>query len=157
MSLAPAQLANLSRARIAALAAGCPFPGAAAAESAVESAWYTSQSCTAHNNILGIRQPSWRTGPTFTLATKEQRPDGTWYVDPNAVWAAFDSWADCFRCQVEIFQRNPAYAELAKITTAEEYISAESRIWSTGLDRGRLVMAVYHAHLDILLDKARVL
>ena len=155
MAITPQQRSNLIRARQAATDAGHPFPGAAAAEAALESwdeqgGWFSSYSAVRYNNLLGIKKPSWWTGAVFRRPAIEEQPSGEVYRIPDAIWTAFDSWKDCFACQLHIQHRNSAYAPVLDCKTPETYISCVSRIWSTGSKRGRDVMQIYLAHLDVL-------
>ena len=124
----PQQLQFLQNAFTAASQAKHPFPDAAACESALESSWGTSESVSEGNNLLGIKAPSWWQGGTFVEPTKEQSGDDI-YVDPNATWSTFASWVECFRCQVEILNRNPIYEEALAAPDATTYIQQVSAEW----------------------------
>ncbi len=63
--------AFLAKAYSAAFQSGHVFPGAAAAECAVESAWGTSQLAVKANNLFGLKKPEAWTGDTISIPTRE--------------------------------------------------------------------------------------
>ena len=70
-------------------------PVIAAAQAALESNWGRSQLIRKANNLKGVKAGrSWR-GPTIDLPTREQRPDGTWYVT-TARWRKYRDWQHAF-------------------------------------------------------------
>lgn len=121
------QLQGLKNAYIAASQAKHPWPDAAAAESALESAWFTSESVIKGNNLLGIKAPSWWVGDTFDDVTEEQ--SGSQMYETNATWSSFPSWEECFSCQVAIQNRNSIYADALAAKSAPEYIRQVSAAW----------------------------
>lgn len=172
-----AQIKFLQDAFTAATIAKHPWPDAAAAEACAESAWGTSKSVSEGNNLLGIHAPSWWQGGTFVETTQEQSGDHM-YTDPDAKWSSFASWTECFRCQVEILNRNKIYLEalVAKdATTYIQQVSAQwaltdkpidnswifkfnkqnyiwiSARWSTGHSRAYTVLQIWNAHHDKLI------
>src|ERR1700761_2672411 len=124
----PAMLSYLVKAKAAAAAAGHKFPGAAAAESAIECSWGQSQSAVKYNNLIGLTKPSWYDGKTFLMYTEEFLKEGqaipvSW-IDPTflrfstengvqgrrysrmAEWCAFDDWTHCFLTMLQVFQHD---------------------------------------------------
>jgi flagellum-specific peptidoglycan hydrolase FlgJ len=145
----PVQLDFLSRASLGAKASGHIFPGAAAAEAALESAWGTSKLCQIANNLFGLKKPSGWTGRTVEIDTREFLK-GKWVVVP-AVWPVYDSWAECFTERMKVLQRNPSiYGTALSAPSPEVFIREVSRRWATDLDRGNKVLSIYRSHLDIL-------
>lgn len=123
------QLQFLQNAYKAATLAKHPWPDAAAAEAALESTWGSSKSVSEGNNLLGIHAPSWWVGGTFVETTLEQSGDHM-YSDPSAKWSLFASWTECFRCQVEILERNKIYREALVAKDAASYIQQVSAEWT---------------------------
>lgn len=122
------QMQFLQNAFTAATLTKHPWPDAAAAEACAESTWGASKSVHEGNNLLGIHAPSWWVGGTFVETTLEQ--DGNHMVaDPNATWSIFASWTECFRCQVEILERNKIYREALVAQDAPTYIRQVSAQW----------------------------
>lgn len=144
----PSQERFLTQAKAAAKTAGHPWPAAAAAEAALESGWGRSSSAREHNNLLGIKPPSWWQGATFTAPTTEVY-DGR--ITPVVSgWAGFASWEECFACQVAILNRNKSYAPALAAKTPEGYILAVSKVWATDPNRGPNIVRIYRAHKDLL-------
>lgn len=124
------------------------FPGAAAAEAALESAWGTSKLCVQANNLFGLKQPSDWTGPTVTIPTQEYLNEK--WVMVSAVWPVFPDWKSSMIERMRILHTRPAYALVFQAKTPEEYIMDVSPIWSTGPERAAEVLSIYTHHLDIL-------
>lgn len=166
-----AQIALLAKCKAAAAAAGHPFPGAAAAEAALETAtakggWFSSAGF-AHNNLLGIKATHLWAGATVWIPGWEVVRRGAPLAGSmrNALrsvydaahdkltgemeWCAFPDFAACYETQMKILH-NGLYAAALAARTAEEYIVAESGVWATGPARGTTVLQIFHAHRDIL-------
>jgi flagellar protein FlgJ len=124
------------------------FPGAAAAEAALESSWGTSKLCKQANNLFGLKKPSDWTGPTVSIPTAEFL-DGEWKTIP-ATWPVFPSWAECMGERMRIFMTRPMYHSVFMCQTPTDYIMTVSPIWSTGPERADEVLSIYNHHRDIL-------
>lgn len=143
------QLDFLSRAYLGAKTSGHIFPGAAAAEAALESAWGTSKLCLVANNLFGLKKPSGWTGRTVEIDTREFL-NGKSVIVP-AVWPVYDSWAECFTERMKVLQRNPSiYGKALSAPTPEDFIREVSSRWATDPLRGAKVLSIYRSHLDIL-------
>ena len=171
----PNKLTILAQCKTAAAQAGHPFPGAAAAEAALETStaklgWFSSRGFQ-HNNLLGIKATSLWAGGTVWLHGWEvvkagsRAPSGMrspvrsgydathdeWAGDME--WAAFPSFAACYQTQMRILRESkyaPEYAPALAAKTAEEYIGLESAVWATGPQRGATVLSIFKAHQDLL-------
>lgn len=167
-----AQYQFLVDAKVAARQAEHPFPGAAAAEAAFESTWGTSESAKGHNNLLGLKPPSWWQGSIFYKTTKEDLPHPShaptswkspiwlytvsragvkwdiWQYD--SPWCDFPSYETCFETQVRVLQANPVYKLALAATGPEEYILNESSHWATDPARGQQVLLIFNSHKDVL-------
>lgn len=146
------QLAALKECYEAAKASGHIFPGAAAAEGAVESAWFTSRLFKEDMNVFGTKQHEHPIYGTANLPTKEYLHH-TWVV-VNAEWVKYPTVADSFQDRmntlVALSPHYPHYANALKAITPEQFVNEVSITWSTGPARAAQVLSVYHAHLDIL-------
>lgn len=134
--------------KAAAIGAHHPWPGAAAAESAVETGW-GQHVPKGSNNYLGIKAFHGWAGPTVSADGTEQSKDGVWSGPQHDLWCVFQSAEDCFAEQVVILHE-PRYAAALEAPTVESYIVTESAIWSTGILRGSAVLQTFNAHRDIL-------
>lgn len=169
------KLAILKQCRQAAADAGHPFPGAAAAEAALETSttklgWFSSAGFH-FNNLLGIKATSlWTRGTVWLHGWEVTRAgakapigmrspvrsgyDAThdeWSGDME--WSAFPSFAACYQTQMRILRESihaAQYAPALAAKTAEEYIRLESAVWATGPSRGDTVTSIFHAHKDLL-------
>jgi hypothetical protein len=177
MKLNAIQSEGLKRCMAAAIVAGHPFPGIAAAEAAVETAtkaggWFTSTLYTKHNNYLGLKAPSWYKGAVVALPTDEFVPDGkardprwanprnprkvaggTWWTI-DADFCHFNTLEDCARCQMIVLGK--AYADCLAIEDPQQFAQQVSHKWSTGQQRGDTVVAIYRSHADLLAPKMEV-
>lgn len=140
--------AFLQKAYEAASAIGHIFPGAAAAECAVESAWGTSQLATKANNLFGLKKPEAWTGETISIPTREYLK-GKWGT-LDAVWPVFATWEECFRERMATLHRVARYGPALAAKTAKEFIALVSAQWATDPHRGEAVWETYRAHLDVL-------
>ena len=142
------QLAFLRKAYSAALISGHIFPGVAAAEAALESAWGTSGLALKANNLFGLKKAQNWLGQTVSILTREYL-SGKWITVP-AQWPVFASWQECIAARMATLNRVGVYADALKATTPEEFITRVSAHWATDPDRATKVLAIYHAHPDIL-------
>lgn len=124
------------------------FPGAAAAEAALESGWGTSGLCTRANNLFGMKKPHNWTGPTISLPTREYI-DEKW-VTVMAVWPVFESWSACMTERMNTLKRVPRYAEALQATTPEDFIIDVSFKWATDPYRAKNVLSIYQKHISLL-------
>lgn len=148
----PLQLHFLTLVYQAAKQAPHIFPGAAAAEAAVESRWGLSQLAAKDFNLFGQKQQVHPIYGTIHLPTKEFL-NHEW-VTVDAAWILFPNWAASFQSRMDTLCRMaptyPHYQAALKATTAEDYVTEVSKSWSTGPDRAKEVLEIYHSHLDIL-------
>lgn len=144
----PEQLAWLASAYEAARSVNHKWPGAAAAESAVETGW-GAHIPPKSNNVLGIKAYRGWMGSAVSATGTEQTKAGDWSGPQLDLWCVFPSMAACFAQQMKILQE-PRYELAMAATTIEDYITKECRIWSTGILKGQAVLQIYHAHIDIL-------
>ena len=142
------QLLFLRAAYTAASQSGHIFPGAAAAETALESTWGTSQLAVKANNLFGLKKSSTWIGQTITLPTREYI-DNAW-MTVSATWPVFTSWAEGMTERMNTLHRLSCYADALKATTPEQFIERVSVHWSTGPNRANQVLSIFHAHRDIL-------
>lgn len=80
-----------------------------------ESANNTSRLSMEHNNYFGMKaDPSWTQGggPTVTMSTQEQRPDGSIYTEPNAKWRHYNDPTAGFMGLADFLRKNPRYASV---------------------------------------------
>src|ERR1700743_2510038 len=90
------QMQFLQQMLLAAQEAKHKWPGAAAAEAAVETGWGVHIPHHS-NNVLGIKAYREWTGPTVGANGTEQNPDGTWTGPQADQWCVFATPADCFK------------------------------------------------------------
>lgn len=148
--LTPEQTQFLQNAFTAAKTAEHPWPDAAACEAALETGWGQH---VPGNNLLGIKPPSWWKGGVQVQDTQEF-VDGAMQAQTDA-FAGFESWAECFRCQVAILHRNPSYAPALAATDAPTYILAESKVWASDPQRGPNVLTIWENHHAMLTSEAQ--
>lgn len=67
------------------------LPSVVIAQAAIESGVGTSELAQNANAIFGIKLNGW-TGRTYVKDATEQNSDGSYRVDQNALWRAYDSW-----------------------------------------------------------------
>lgn len=68
------------------------LPSVVIAQASIESAIGTSELARKANALFGIKLNGW-TGRTYVKDATEQNPDGTYRVDKNELWRAYDSWS----------------------------------------------------------------
>ena len=69
------------------------LPSIVLAQAIKESGWGKSELATKANALFGIKLNGW-TGRTYCKDATEQNKDGTYRVDRNCLWRAYDSWHD---------------------------------------------------------------
>ena len=67
------------------------LPSVVVAQAIKESAWGTSELARNANALFGIKKNGW-TGRAYKKAATEQRKDGSYYIEDNTLWRAYDSW-----------------------------------------------------------------
>ncbi len=67
------------------------LPSVVIAQAAIESAVGTSELAQNANALFGIKLNGW-TGRSYVKDATEQNPDGTYRIDKNELWRAYDSW-----------------------------------------------------------------
>ena len=67
------------------------LPSVVIAQAAIESGIGTSELAQNANALFGIKLNGW-TGRVYVKDATEQNPDGSYRVDQNALWRAYDSW-----------------------------------------------------------------
>ncbi|MDE7287695.1 MAG: N-acetylmuramoyl-L-alanine amidase [Lachnospiraceae bacterium] len=67
------------------------LPSVVIAQASIESTAGTSELAQNANALFGIKQNGW-TGRTYVKDATEQNPDGSYRVDKNELWRAYDSW-----------------------------------------------------------------
>lgn len=72
------------------------LPSVVVAQAIKESAWGTSELARNANALFGIKKNGW-TGRTYKKAATEQRKDGSYYIEGNTLWRAYDSWEQSIR------------------------------------------------------------
>lgn len=124
------------------------YPGAAAAEAALESNWGLSKLAVQAKNLFGLKKPSTWTGQTINLPTQEF-VKGHWVAE-DAIWPVFTSWQECLEERMNVLRDNGIYDAALIAPSPEQYIVAVSRRWATDPNRAAKVLAIYHSHLDLL-------
>lgn len=67
------------------------LPSVVIAQAAIESAVGTSELAVNANALFGIKLNGW-TGRSYVKDATEQNPDGSYRVDKNELWRAYDNW-----------------------------------------------------------------
>ena len=67
------------------------LPSVVIAQASIESAIGTSELAQNANALFGIKLNGW-TGRSYVKDATEQNPDGSYRVDQNTLWRAYDSW-----------------------------------------------------------------
>lgn len=130
----------------AATRANHKWPKAAACEAAVETGW-GAHIPKGSNNVLGIKAYRGWSGPTVTANGTEQLASGKYTGPQSDLWCVFEDTTACFAEQMLIL-KEPRYAAAMESPTVEAYIIAECAIWSTGHEKGALVLQIYNQHKD---------
>lgn len=69
------------------------LPSVVIAQAILESGWGKSELATEANALFGIKKNGW-TGKTYVKDATEQNKDGSYRIDENELWRAYDSWAE---------------------------------------------------------------
>ena len=67
------------------------LPSVVIAQASVESALGTSELARNANALFGLKLNGW-TGRAYVKDATEQNPDGSYRVDQNTLWRAYDNW-----------------------------------------------------------------
>lgn len=67
------------------------LPSVVIAQASVESALGTSELAQNANALFGLKLNGW-TGRAYVKDATEQNPDGSYRIDQNTLWRAYDSW-----------------------------------------------------------------
>lgn len=143
----PQQIQALKDMYEAAKQANHKWPAASACEAMIETGWLQHVPRNSFN-VLGIKAYRGWDGPVVAANGTEQNKDGSWTGPQSDKWCVFPSYAACFEEQMKILQE-PRYLAAMEAPTIESYIVTESSIWSTGIEKGKSVLATYNAHKDI--------
>ncbi|HTF70901.1 MAG TPA: glucosaminidase domain-containing protein [Edaphobacter sp.] len=155
----PAQLDALRALVQEARASQHIWPEMAACEACLETAWLTSELGREYRNLFGQKCPIVDGNPTppdgvLKVSFPTQEWDGTKYVGIRACFLWFTSFADAFSHRMALLEgaavKYPAYAAALHASTAQEYVLAVSRTWSTDPARGSKCIEIYNAHRDVL-------
>jgi flagellum-specific peptidoglycan hydrolase FlgJ len=154
-----AQATFLKASYAAALQSQHPFPGYAAAETALESAWGTDELAVKGNNLFGQKSGGSTEGAQCIYCdTREQDTHGHWYTEHGVAWPKFASWADCYNARLALLRRlapkYPAtYGAALEAKTGEQFIALVSRRWSTWSGRAAAALTIYNSHRDLLTQE----
>jgi flagellum-specific peptidoglycan hydrolase FlgJ len=143
----------LLKATAEAIKAAHPFPKMAACEAALESNWGNSHLACDYKNLFGMKAHK-HPNPAFgvvRLPTKEFE-NGEW-ISTGADWVIYPDWASCFADRLATLKRLASvyidYAAALAATTAEGYVTAVSKTWSTDPARAEKVLSIYEAYSAI--------
>lgn len=135
------------------------WPEMAACEACLETAWLTSELGNEYKNLFGQKCPMLGGLPsppagTLKVMMPTEEWDGTKMVTVKAYFLWFSSYADAFTHRMALLEgaavRYPAYAAALRAATAEDFVAAVSRSWSTDPLRAQKVLEIFHAHQDVL-------
>jgi hypothetical protein len=151
-----AQAEFLQRSYAAGLASQHPWPGYAAAETALESAWGTDELAVKGNNLFGQKAGGSTAGAQCIYCdTQEEGAHAHWYTAKGVAWPIFPSWADCYNARIALLRRlapeYPAtYGAALDAKTGQDFITLVSRKWSTWTGRAAAALSIYNSHRDLL-------
>jgi flagellum-specific peptidoglycan hydrolase FlgJ len=135
------------------------FPGIAACEACLETAWLTSDLGKNYKNLFGQKCPMVGGMPSppagvLKVSMPTQEWDGAKYVTVRACFLWFTSFADAFTHRMALLQgaaiRYPNYAEALHASTPTDFVTAVSKTWSTDPLRAQKVLQIFNAHQDVL-------
>lgn len=128
------------------------YPGMAACEAALESAWGTSELAIKAHNLFGQKQQVHPVYGSIEIPTREFIHHQ--WVTQDAEWVEFPAISTCFASRMATLMRlaadYPHYAMALEAKTPEDYVTEVSLSWSTDPQRAEKCIAVFHAHRDIL-------
>lgn len=150
--LTDAQTDAYRRTYAAAIAAVHRWPGMAATEAMLESAWLTSELARDDNNLFGMKAHAHPLYETVSLPTREFL-DGRW-VATTAEWVKYPDVESCFRDRMATLIRlqhaYPHYAAALAATNPRDYVTEVSLSWSTDPKRAAKVLWLYQAYSSLL-------
>ena len=158
---------------------GHPFPGYAAAEACLESAWGASGLATRDKDVFGLKEPSWWSGQVDDIKTEEVIKGVRETVD--AKWPVFESYSQAFAARLHVLNSMPSiYGPALTSTSGPEFVRLVSAYWvvpgtfpdqtacpvfwfpsgeyqfddtkirwSTAPNRATQVLATYQSHVDV--------
>jgi hypothetical protein len=158
---------------------GHPWPGYAAAEASLESAWGKSGLAARDKDVFGLKAANWWDGQVDSIVTREVINGVSKMV--MAKWPVFKTYADAFSARLHTLSLiPPRYGEALAAKTGPEFIRLVSAAWfdpgteadlnlypefdfpsgrwqfnkdvyrwSTAPNRASEVLAVYNNHPDI--------
>jgi hypothetical protein len=150
-----AQADFLRKSYTAGVASQHPWPGFAAAETALESAWGTDELAVKGNNLFGQKSGgSTAGGKCIYCDTKEEGAHGHWYTEHGVAWPIFATWTDSYNARIALLRRlapqYPAtYGAALDAKTGQDFIILVSRKWSTWTERAAAALAIYNSHRDL--------
>jgi flagellum-specific peptidoglycan hydrolase FlgJ len=179
MSLTAAQTQFAQQMVDEATTSGHLFPGYAAAEACLESAWGASGLCIRDKDVFGLKAAEWWTGQVDDIITREVINGVSEMV--TAKWPVFETYADAFSARLHTLNLLPSrYGEALAAKTGPEFVRLVSAAWfapgtktdlnlypefdfpsgrwqfnkdvyrwSTAPNRASEVLAVYNNHPDI--------
>jgi len=128
--------------------AGCAFCLMVACEAALESNYGTSGLAISDNNLFGMKQHRHPLYGTAMLPTNEFI-NGEW-ERVEAAFVQYPDWAACFADRLATLKAlqhaYPHYAEALNAQSAEDYIIAVSKTWSTDPGRANKILAIYNEY-----------
>jgi hypothetical protein len=131
MSLTQAQSDFAQQMVQAAKNSGHPWPGFAAAECSLESGWGSSGLAQRDKDVFGLKAPSWWTGQTEEIQTREVL-NGVSVMVP-AEWPVFPDYASAFAARLKVLQSMPGtYGEALAAQDGPEFVRLVSASWLTG-------------------------
>lgn len=154
--ITPAQQDFLKRSYAAGVASLHPFPGYAAAETALESAWGKDELAVKGNNLFGQKSGGTTAGAKCIYCdTQEEGAHGHWYTARGVAWPIFATWTDSYNARIALLRRlapeYPAtYGAALEAKTGELFITLVSRKWSTWTGRAAAALSIYNSHRDLL-------
>lgn len=155
----PFTTAFLTRAYAAAKAAKHIFPGYAASEAALESAWGRSDLSVQASNLFGLKAPKDRPLLSgcgiISMPTSEFLHD-KWVHDVPAEWVSYPDWTKCFIDRMYTLQhlapQYPHYAAALSAKTGEDFVEQVSQSWSTDPLRAKKVLEIHNVHREVFKD-----
>jgi hypothetical protein len=150
-----AQAEFLKRSYAAGLASQHPWPGYAAAETALESAWGTDELTVKGNNLFGQKAGGSTAGAQCIYCdTREEGAHAHWYTAKGVAWPIFPSWTDCYNARISLLSRTasryPNYAAALHAQNGADFVTFVSRTWSTWTGRAAAALSIYNSHRDLL-------
>lgn len=94
------------------------------------------------NNPFGMKARKGETGPTVTVATKEQRADGSWYTI-QAPFRVFKDMGEAFEEHAKLVGTAKVYAPArAKLPDVDAYVDVLGPIYATAKDYAKIIKSI---------------